>query len=152
MTHEGEVFRAVEIGDLDKVAQHIVNQMEDCRVWLFHGEMGSGKTTIIKEICRKLGVTDVMSSPTFSIVNEYHADQSGAVYHFDFYRIKNEGEAIDIGVEEYFYSGNICLVEWPEKIPVLIPTVHADVTLQSESSTKRTIAIAIHDGKKENGL
>ncbi len=99
MTHADGIFKAVEIEDLRTVAQYIVDQVEDCRVWLFHGEMGSGKTTLIKEICRSLGVTDVMSSPTFSIVNEYHADNLGAVYHFDINRIKNEDEAIDIGVE-----------------------------------------------------
>jgi tRNA threonylcarbamoyladenosine biosynthesis protein TsaE len=152
MTHEGGLFTAVEITDLSTVARYIVNQMDDCRVWLFHGEMGSGKTTLIKEICTSLGVTDVMSSPTFSIVNEYHTSHSGVVYHFDFYRIKNEAEALDIGTEEYFYSGKPCMVEWPEKIPGLTPEVHADVTIQLESSTKRTIAIAVHDGKKENRL
>ena len=152
MTHEGGLFRAVEIEDLGTVAQHIVEQMADCRVWLFRGEMGSGKTTLIKQVCKTLGVQDVMSSPTFSIINEYRVDDLTAIYHFDFYRIKNEAEAIDIGTEEYFYSGNLCMVEWPEKIPGLVPAVYADVTIQPESSTKRTIAIAVHDGKKENGL
>jgi tRNA threonylcarbamoyladenosine biosynthesis protein TsaE len=91
-----------------------------------------------------------MSSPTFSIVNEYEGHLFENIYHFDFYRIEKEIEAKDIGVDEYFYSGYPCFIEWPEKIPSLIPLQHAEVTIQVESNTTRTIAIAIHDGKKEN--
>jgi tRNA threonylcarbamoyladenosine biosynthesis protein TsaE len=152
MTHENGMFTSVTLTDLNAVAQNIVGKINNCRVWLFHGEMGSGKTTLIKEVCKILGVEDVMSSPTFSIVNEYRAADLNTIYHFDFYRIKNETEAIDIGTEEYFYSGSPCFVEWPEKIPTLIPMPHAEVTIQVETNTKRTIAIAVHDGKKENRL
>lgn len=152
MTHEDEVFTSVTIADLKIVAQKIVERVNNIKVWLFHGELGSGKTTLIKEVCGVLGVQEVTSSPTFSIVNEYQTVNSNTIYHFDFYRIKNEAEAIDIGVEEYFYSGNPCFIEWPEKIPTLIPLPYAEITLQVETNTKRTIAIAVHDGKKENGL
>jgi tRNA threonylcarbamoyladenosine biosynthesis protein TsaE len=152
MTHDNGMFTSVTLTDLNAVAQNIVGNINDCRVWLFHGEMGSGKTTLIKEVCKILGVEDVMSSPTFSIVNEYQTTDLNTIYHFDFYRIKNETEAIDIGTEEYFYSGNPCFVEWPEKIPTLIPMPHAEVRIQVETNTKRTIAIAVHDGKKENRL
>jgi tRNA threonylcarbamoyladenosine biosynthesis protein TsaE len=152
MTHENGMFTSVTLTDLNAVAQNIVGKINSCRVWLFHGEMGSGKTTLIKEVCKILGVEDVMSSPTFSIVNEYQTVDLNTIYHFDFYRIKNETEAIDIGTEEYFYSGSPCFVEWPEKIPTLVPMPHADVTIQVETNTKRTIAIAVHDGKKENRL
>ena len=152
MTHEGGMFTSATLADLNAVAQNIVGKINVCRVWLFHGEMGSGKTTLIKEVCKILGVEDVMSSPTFSIVNEYQTTDLNTIYHFDFYRIKNETEAIEIGTEEYFYSGNPCFVEWPEKIPTLIPMPHAEVTIQVETNTKRTIAIAVHDGKKENRL
>ena len=152
MTHEDGMFTSATLADLSTVAQNIVGNINACRVWLFHGEMGSGKTTLIKEVCKILGVQDVMSSPTFSIVNEYRTRDLNTIYHFDFYRIKNETEAIEIGTEEYFYSGNPCFVEWPEKIPTLIPMPHAEVTIQVETNTKRTIAIAVHDGKKENRL
>jgi tRNA threonylcarbamoyladenosine biosynthesis protein TsaE len=152
MIDEGSVFQSVTLVDLTSIARYIAERINACKVWLFYGEMGSGKTTLIKEICRIKGVTEVMSSPTFSIVNEYPSPESGKIYHFDFYRIKNELEAIDIGTEEYFYSGYPCLIEWPEKIPSLIPSSFAEVTIQVETNTKRTIAIAVHDGKKENRI
>src|SRR5688500_13654390 len=107
--------------------------------------MGSGKTTFIKVIGAALGVTDHMSSPTFSIVNEYLAKDDRKVYHFDFYRIKNEAEAYDIGTEEYFYSGNYCFIEWPEKIPSLIPAERVEVIITPENQTHRTLALSVHD-------
>jgi tRNA threonylcarbamoyladenosine biosynthesis protein TsaE len=99
---------------------------------------------------KALHVTDAMSSPTFSIVNEYEAGDGGKVFHFDFYRIKNEAEAFDIGTEEYFYSGFPCFVEWPEKIPALIPDTYGEVNLSFENKTERTIAISLHDGEEKN--
>jgi tRNA threonylcarbamoyladenosine biosynthesis protein TsaE len=152
MTREGDVFRSVTVSDLEFVAKAIMESLNTIKVWLFHGEMGSGKTTLIKTVCKTLGVTEAMSSPTFSIVNEYHTVTHDKIYHFDFYRIKNEVEAADIGTEEYFYSGYPCFIEWPEKIPSLIPLPYADVSLQVETNTKRTIAITVHDGKKENRI
>ena len=150
ITRQDVVFTAVTLDGLEEVAQYIVNKLDVCKVWLFRGEMGSGKTTLIKKIGKIQGVTTVMSSPTFSIVNEYEGHLFENIYHFDFYRIEKEIEARDIGVEDYFYSGNPCFIEWPERIPSLIPLHHAEVTIQVESNTKRTIAIAVHDGKKEN--
>ena len=152
ITGEYEVFRSITLSELESVAYKIVNKLSNIKVWLFQGEMGSGKTTLIKMVCKVLGVGEVMSSPTFSIVNEYQTLDRKKVYHFDFYRIEKEIEAIDIGVEEYFYSGDPCFVEWPEKIPSLIPSRYAEVTIQVETYTKRTIAIAVHDGKKENRI
>ena len=151
MINEGLVFRSVTLSDLRAIAQRIVEELAEFKVWLFYGEMGSGKTTLIKEICREAGVADVMSSPTFSIVNEYET-AGGQAFHFDFYRIKNETEAYDIGTDEYFYSGSPCFVEWPEKIPSLIPSKHASIDLQVENNTKRTIVISFHDGKEENRI
>ena len=90
------------------------------RIWSFEGEMGAGKTTLIKAICNTLGVIDEVSSPTFSLVNEYKTKDGKTIYHFDFYRIKNIEEVYDIGYEDYFFSGNICLIEWPEKIKELL--------------------------------
>jgi len=152
MTREDGVFRSVTVSDLELLAQEIVGKLNTVTVWLFRGEMGSGKTTLIKIICRALGVKEAMSSPTFSIVNEYQTIDKKKVYHFDFYRIKDEVEAIDIGTEEYFYSGYPCFIEWPEKIPSLIPLQYAEVNIQVETDTKRIIAFAVHDGKKENRI
>lgn len=143
MTGLSKVFRSVDQQGLHQVAKEIVREIKTAPVWLFHGQMGAGKTTLIKEVCRQLGVDDAMSSPTFSIVNEYHTNQHGKVYHFDFYRLRQESEAFDIGTEEYFYSGSPCLVEWPEKIPSLIPDTVGEVTITVENETLRTIAIQI---------
>jgi tRNA threonylcarbamoyladenosine biosynthesis protein TsaE len=89
-------------------------------IWTFDGEMGAGKTTLIKAVCKQLGVVDEVSSPTFSLVNEYKTTIGKTIYHFDFYRIKNIEEVYDIGYEDYFFSGNICLIEWPEKVSELL--------------------------------
>ena len=145
-------FTAVTLSTLEEVALEIVRRLNTSKVWLFCGEMGSGKTTLIKMVCKRLGVVEAVSSPTFSIVNEYENDREEKIYHFDFYRIETEIEAKDIGIEEYFYSGCPCFIEWPEKIPSLIPLQYAEVNIQVESNTKRTIAIAVNDGKKENRL
>jgi tRNA threonylcarbamoyladenosine biosynthesis protein TsaE len=152
MIREDKVFRSVTLSDLNEVAHDIAGKLGSYKVWLFQGEMGSGKTTLIKAVCKVRGVSETTSSPSFSIVNEYLTADSSKIYHFDFYRIKNEIEALDIGAEEYFYSGQPCFIEWPEKIPSLIPLQYAEVTIQVEPNTKRTIAIAVHDGKKENGI
>ncbi|MFW5758180.1 MAG: tRNA (adenosine(37)-N6)-threonylcarbamoyltransferase complex ATPase subunit type 1 TsaE [Bacteroidota bacterium] len=103
------------------VAQKLLNTFPRKRVFAFYGEMGSGKTTLIKGICNYLGVSDTVTSPTFSIVNEYHTFEGSVVYHFDFYRINKMEEALDMGYEEYFFSGNYCFIEWPEKIENLLP-------------------------------
>lgn len=152
MIREGEVFRSVVVSDMNEIARYIAQELNRFQVWLFYGEMGSGKTTLIKEIGKVLGVSDAMSSPTFSIINEYETSGHQKVFHFDFYRIKNEAEAYDIGTDEYFYSGSPCFVEWPEKIPSLIPSLHANVAIQVENNTQRTIVISFHDGEEKNGL
>lgn len=107
---------------------------------LFYGEMGAGKTTLIKEIAKKLGTTEVVNSPTFSLVNEYEIDQ-GKLYHFDFYRINDESEALDLGVEEYFYSDNWNFIEWPEKIAGLLPESKNEVYLHINNDGSRTVKI-----------
>lgn len=137
------VNRHVSVSELERVAKNLINIAGSVNVWLFHGDMGAGKTTLIKAIGKVLGVKDAMSSPTFSIVNEYLINPEKKVFHFDFFRIKNEMEAYDIGIEEYFYSGHYCFVEWPEKIPSLIPHKRADVTLTVEDNTHRTIAVSV---------
>lgn len=117
--------------DLHGIAKKLISDFEDNRVIAFYGEMGAGKTTLIKELCQVLGVQDTASSPTFSIVNEYFSDQNNTIYHFDFYRIEREEEVMDLGYEDYFYGGDYCFVEWPEKIPHLLPqnAVKLEITL-----------------------
>jgi tRNA threonylcarbamoyladenosine biosynthesis protein TsaE len=152
MTSQGKTFRGVTLSELREVALYIVAQLGKFKVWLLNGEMGSGKTTLIKEIGHRLGVVDAMNSPTYAIINEYETAAKSSVFHFDFYRIKHEGEAYDLGVEEYFYSGFPCFIEWPERIPSLIPPRFAAVDIQIEENTRRTIVISFHDGKEENGV
>ena len=113
-------FASVSLDVLDEVAKDIVTSLDERKIILFYGEMGSGKTTLIKEICRQLGVTDSMSSPTYGLVNEYNSPK-GKIYHFDLYRVKNLEECLDIGMEEYLYSGNYCLIEWPDIATSLYP-------------------------------
>lgn len=117
------------IDQLAEVSEQIINQSPN-KVILFNGEMGVGKTTLIKQLCKTLGVKDATSSPTFSLVNEYLADNNQTVYHFDFYRLNKETEALDMGVDDYFYSGSWCFVEWPEKIENLIPHQHTVITIE----------------------
>jgi tRNA threonylcarbamoyladenosine biosynthesis protein TsaE len=145
-----DVFHSVGLEDLREVVRQMLKDAGECKVWLFRGEMGAGKTTFIKEVCRELGVEDDMSSPTFSIINEYRTRTGNKIFHFDFFRIKGEAEAYDIGAEEYFYSGDYCFIEWPEKIPGLIPAEHALIEITLENNTLRTIAISVHDGQEKN--
>ena len=116
-----KVFKLENIGNLDQVSKEIWEEIKDFKIILLEGEMGVGKTTLTSSILRFLGVKDQINSPTYSIVNEYLHPNGQVFYHFDFYRIKNIQEAIDIGTEDYLYSGNVCFIEWAEKIEQLIP-------------------------------
>ncbi len=127
--------------DLKSAAIQLLDFAADVKIFLFEGDMGAGKTTFIKVICETLGVDDLVSSPTFSIVNEYLAS-GGKIYHFDFYRIKDLQEAYDIGYEEYFYSGDRCLVEWPERIAPLLPQHHIKVDIQVTGPEQRLISVS----------
>jgi len=148
----GRVYRQVSRDDLGEVADKCLTAAGTCRIWLFYGEMGAGKTTFIKAIGEQLGVVGAMSSPTFSIVNEYVTEGEDRIFHFDFFRIKSEAEAYEIGTEEYFYSGNYCFVEWPDKIPGLIPPHYAEIKITLENETCRTIALSVHDGQEKNRI
>jgi tRNA threonylcarbamoyladenosine biosynthesis protein TsaE len=128
------------IDQLESVAQQIIAQQPQ-KVILFHGEMGIGKTTLIKQLCKNLGVLEATSSPTFSLVNEYEIANNQLVYHFDFYRLKNEMEALDMGADDYFYSGNWCFIEWAEKIPNLIPEEHSIITIELLADGKRHLQL-----------
>ena len=128
------------LDELELVAQKVIDQ-QPSKVILFHGEMGVGKTTLIKQLCKTLGVSSATSSPTFSLVNEYETIDNQDVYHFDFYRLKNEMEALDMGADDYFYSGNWCFIEWAEKIPSLIPDEHAVITIELVENGKRHLTL-----------
>ena len=126
------------LSDLPSAAKQLLQACVDKKTIAFYGSMGAGKTTFIKAICEELGVKDTISSPTFSIVNEYRCAEGKKLYHFDFYRIKNISEAYDMGYEEYLYSGSRCLIEWPEMIEELLPEDVIKVRI-SVSDQKRTI-------------
>lgn len=138
------VFPHVSLADLEKVAGELIGLMGHVRVCILTGEMGSGKTTLVKALGNTLGVDDTMSSPTFSLVNEYHTHSDNKIYHFDLYRLKSEREAFDIGIEEYFYSGNFCFVEWPEKVSALLPDTYAEIKIEVVESAHRKIEFLIH--------
>ena len=129
------------IRELPDVAEEVLRSLEGRSIVLFRGEMGAGKTTLIRAIMAELGSEDTISSPTFAIVNHYSTAQGEAVYHFDFYRIECPEEALDFGYEEYFYSGDLCLVEWPEKIEGLLPEEVMTVSIVADSEEERTITI-----------
>ena len=128
------------IDSIGKAAKEFVAQMGEHTIFAFYGKMGSGKTTFIKAICEELGVEDVITSPTFAIVNEYHtATADEVIYHFDFYRIKKIEEVYDMGYEEYFYSGDVCFIEWPELIEDLLPDDAVRVSIHEIEDGKREV-------------
>lgn len=132
------------LDELDTVAHRLLaegrrSNASGNSVWLFEGDMGVGKTTLIKAICRALGVVSTVQSPTFSIVNEYTTHEGKPVYHFDCYRLRNEVEALDIGIEEYFDSGDYCFIEWPERIASLWPATYYQIRLSADADGRRQI-------------
>ena len=133
----------IRIDSLDNIreaARRFVNAIGDSTVIAFYGKMGAGKTTFIKAVCKELGVDDVITSPTFAIVNEYRSDATGElIYHFDFYRIKKLDEVYDMGYEDYFYSGALCLIEWPELVEELLPGDALKVTIAEQGDGGRTV-------------
>lgn len=129
------------INDLPEAADAILEALKGRSIVAFWGEMGAGKTTLIRALCDRLGVTDTVTSPTFALVNEYHTETGAPIYHFDFYRINRIEEVFDFGYEEYFYSGNLCLIEWPEKIEGLLPEETLSVRIRITGDESRTIEI-----------
>lgn len=128
------------LDQIQEAAEQIIAQKPK-KIILFNGEMGVGKTTLIKQLCKSLGVEDATSSPTFSLVNEYYTSSNQIVYHFDFYRLNKETEALDMGVDDYLYSGNWCFIEWSEKIANLIPEEHSVVTIELLADGKRNLEL-----------
>ena len=126
--------------ELPNIVQQIIDFAKETKIWIFVGDLGAGKTTLIKEICKFLGVSDEVSSPTFAIINEYLANNK-TLYHFDFYRLKNEQEAVDIGILEYFDSGAYCFIEWPQKVQNLLPDEFSMITIESTDGEERVFKL-----------
>ena len=134
-------IRIKSIEEIAVAAKEFVAAMGERKVFGFYGKMGAGKTTFIKAVCEELGVEDVINSPTFAIVNEYVDGQGEPVYHFDFYRIKNLQEVMDLGYEDYVYSGHVCFMEWPELIENLLPDDAVKVTIEEEIDGGRVLVV-----------
>lgn len=135
----------IKIQSLDHIheaAREFIAAMGDNTVFALYGKMGAGKTTFIKALCQKLGVEDVVTSPTFAVINEYRSDIAGElIYHFDFYRIKKLEEVYDMGYEDYFYSGALCFIEWPELVEELLPGNTIKVTIEELEDGSRKLAM-----------
>ena len=128
------------LADINEAAKQFIENMGDGKVFAFYGKMGAGKTTFIKAVCEELGVDDAITSPTFAIVNEYQSATTGdSIYHFDFYRIKKLEEVYDMGYEDYFYSGSLCFLEWPELIDDLLPEDATKVTIEATEECGRIV-------------
>lgn len=136
--------------ELDKVAKKIIDFAGSAKVWLLQGQLGAGKTTLVKNIGNHLQVVDNMSSPTYSIINEYETVQGKLIYHIDCYRLKNIEEAIDIGMEEYLYSGQYCFIEWPEKIVSLMPDHYLTIEINIDANECRTFNVNKYEQGKNH--
>ena len=133
-------YIAETLNDLTEIAAAISDEYKEDQIFAFYGKMGSGKTTLIKEICQQKGVTGNITSPTFAIINEYITDKKEILYHFDFYRIETPEEVFDLGYEDYFFSGKICLIEWPELIENLLPENYIKITIEEKENGIRYIS------------
>ena len=133
-------YIAETLNDLTEIAAAISDEYKEDQIFAFYGIMGSGKTTLIKEICQQKGVTGNITSPTFAIINEYITDKKEILYHFDFYRIETPEEVFDLGYEDYFFSGKICLIEWPELIENLLPENYIKITIEEKENGIRYIS------------
>jgi tRNA threonylcarbamoyladenosine biosynthesis protein TsaE len=139
-------YQISSLEGLSQVSECLIQMSREANVIAFYGAMGAGKTTLIKNLCHKLGVADEVNSPTFAIVNEYLDQEQNSIYHFDFYRIKKIEEAYDIGYENYFYSDSLCLIEWPEMIEPLLPDkyIRVDISL-GETDDSRVIKCSVSE-------
>jgi tRNA threonylcarbamoyladenosine biosynthesis protein TsaE len=138
MREDWRVIPGVALAGISDAARELLNNSNEKKIWLFYGEMGAGKTTLIKAVARELGVNEMMSSPTFSLVNEYAAG-ARRIYHMDLYRLNSEKEIVDTGIEEYFGSGEYCFVEWPERLGRLTPAETVKIRMTTPDPAHRTI-------------
>ena len=135
-------LKITSLDNIEEVAKEFINLMGDDTIFAFYGKMGAGKTTFIKALCKALGVEDEVNSPTFAIVNEYRSETTAElIYHFDFYRIKKVEEVYDLGYEDYFYSGALCFIEWPELIEELLPEDTKKISIEENNDGERIITI-----------
>ena len=132
-------FKINNLSEINIVAKQFIDRIGNEKVFAFYGSMGAGKTTFIKAVCEELGVQETVSSPTFAIINEYKDGEGNSIYHFDFYRIHKLEEAFDFGYEDYFYSGNLCFIEWPELVESLLPENTVKVYIAETENGTRTI-------------
>jgi tRNA threonylcarbamoyladenosine biosynthesis protein TsaE len=139
----------VTLNNIKSVAEELWKQYNQHFVWAIHGEMGSGKTTFIHALCEVLHVKNVVTSPTFAIINEYSSSAAGIIYHMDWYRLKNEEDAVQAGIEDALLSGNLCLIEWPDKAPGLIPDDALNIYFETIDENKRRLIAVIADVKEE---
>jgi tRNA threonylcarbamoyladenosine biosynthesis protein TsaE len=141
MRNEEMEIRITDIEHIREAAREFIEHIGDRRVFAFYGKMGAGKTTFVKAICEELGVEDVITSPTFAIINEY-TTSSNSIYHFDFYRIKKLEEVYDMGYEDYFYSGALCFIEWPELIEEILPDDAVRVSIAEQEDGSRIVTFS----------
>lgn len=134
-------YTASSLEELSSIAPQIIKEIANTPIVAFRAPMGAGKTTLIKALCESMGVTDIVNSPTFAIINEYTNGENKPIYHFDFYRLKNYSEAYDMGYEDYFFSGNFCFVEWPEKIEELLPDDRSEIIITVDDAGCRDIEV-----------
>jgi len=134
-------IKVSNLSELPNAAKQILEEIKERKIIAFYGNMGAGKTTLITELCRALNVVDTISSPTFSLVNEYHTQNDEIIFHFDFYRIEKQEEVYDFGYEEYFYSENLCLIEWPELIENLLPEDYLTIKIEIIDNDSRLITV-----------
>ncbi|MBN1113126.1 MAG: tRNA (adenosine(37)-N6)-threonylcarbamoyltransferase complex ATPase subunit type 1 TsaE [Bacteroidales bacterium] len=134
-------IKVSNLSELPNAAKQILEEIKERKIIAFYGNMGAGKTTLITELCRALNVVDTISSPTFSLVNEYHTQNDEIIFHFDFYRIEKQEEVYDFGYEEYFYSENLCLIEWPELIENLLPEDYITIKIEIIDNDSRLITV-----------
>ncbi len=136
-------YTANKLEDLKSIAKNILSEFSTERTFAFYGKMGSGKTTFIKELCKQLGVNETITSPTFSIINEYIGKENCPIYHFDFYRIKSQEEAYDFGYEEYLFANNYCFIEWPELVENLLPVNYVKISITEKENGNRVFITEI---------
>lgn len=136
-----KTFKAKTVDELKLIAPKIIEAFGNNRIITFNAPMGAGKTTLIKAICESIGTNSIVNSPTFAIINDYETLDGKSIFHFDLYRLKNINEAIDMGCEDYLYSGNYCFIEWPEIIENLLPETHCNITISVDDNGERSISI-----------